>query len=83
MGTIRELSERIVNGLAAKGAKLDPMLMAQVTDMIAGIIEEWITVRELEKDASQVQPPYPWCPANRRVECAARGYCDRDPNCGE
>jgi hypothetical protein len=31
------------------------------------------------------KPPYPWCagaPVDRAV-CTERGYCPRDPNCGE
>lgn len=28
--------------------------------------------------------PYPWCHGSpTREECARRGYCNRDPNCGE
>lgn len=31
-----------------------------------------------------VEPPYPWCHGSpTREDCAARGYCNRDPNCGE
>lgn len=30
------------------------------------------------------QPPYPWCHGSpTREDCARRGYCNRDPNCGE
>jgi hypothetical protein len=25
--------------------------------------------------------PYPWC--SRPEYCAKKGYCDKDPNCGE
>lgn len=28
--------------------------------------------------------PYPWCSGNPTVaDCIKRGYCGRDPNCGE
>jgi hypothetical protein len=28
--------------------------------------------------------PYPWCHGSpTKADCAARGYCNRDPNCGE
>lgn len=29
-------------------------------------------------------PPYPWCHGSpTKEDCAKRGYCNRDPNCGE
>lgn len=30
------------------------------------------------------EPPYPWCHGSpTKADCARRGYCNRDPNCGE
>jgi hypothetical protein len=30
------------------------------------------------------EPPYPWCHGSpTREACAERGYCNRNPNCGE
>jgi hypothetical protein len=30
------------------------------------------------------QAPYPWCHGDPTVEdCIKRGYCRKDPNCGE
>lgn len=27
------------------------------------------------------EPPYPWC--SRVKHCTAKGFCDRNPNCGD
>lgn len=32
----------------------------------------------------QAQTPYPWCHGSpTKADCTARGYCNRNPNCGE
>ena len=38
-------------------------------------------VVELEKSE---RTPYPWCHGSpTKADCVKRGYCNRDPNCGE
>lgn len=32
-------------------------------------------------EPNKLEPPYPGCPA--KEDCIRRGYCKRDPNCGE
>lgn len=32
----------------------------------------------------KLEPPYPWCHGSpTKEDCIRRGYCNRDPNCGE
>lgn len=35
----------------------------------------------LPETPREPEPPYPWC--HRKAYCIAKGYCDKDPNCGE
>lgn len=37
-----------------------------------------------EKAIARAETPYPRCKGSpTREACAERGFCDRDPNCGE
>ena len=40
--------------------------------------------KEEPKEEEKMNPPYPWCIGSpTREACARRGWCNRNPNCGE
>ena len=52
-------------------------LMAEAADMIEALQLDLGRALLAEKRT----PPYPWC--HEPAVCVLKGYCPRDPNCGE
>jgi len=53
------------------------LLMAEAADMIEALQLDLGQALLAEKRT----PPYPWC--REPWVCVLKGYCPRDPNCGE
>lgn len=54
---------------------------------VPAVVMDWLTMEseatppELPRDDDSGGLPYPWC--HDPGTCVGRGYCPRDPNCGE